>query len=91
MDDAFRICHSVKDASGLGATSISIERKKPRTPSTKRSLLKAGINNAPGKKPEEIEKNFMNEEGVFPRMLAVDCNHRLTHQRSQGALGVDHP
>ena len=74
-----------------------MKRYEPRTLGTKRALLKAVINNAPAKKPEDIEKNLMKVEELMNweaspcRRLAGDCNHRFVHQRSQGALGVDHP
>ena len=59
-DDAFRICHSVKDGNGLEAMRLLMKRYEPRTPGTKRALLKAVINNVPAKKPRDIEKNLMN-------------------------------
>ena len=99
-DDAFRICHNVKDGNGLEAMRL-LKRYEPRTPGTKRALLKAVINDAPAKKPEDIEKNLMNVEELMkkyevlggeslPEDFAGDCNHRFVRQRSQGALGVDH-
>ena len=35
---------------------LLMKRYEPRTPGTKRALLKAVINNTPAKKPEDIEK-----------------------------------
>jgi len=61
-DDPFRICHSVKEGNGLEAMRLLMKRYEPRTPGTKRALLKAIINNAPAKKPEELEKNLMKVE-----------------------------
>ena len=55
-DGAFRICYSVKDGNGLEAMRLLMKRYEPRTPGTKRALLKAVINNVPAKKPEDIEK-----------------------------------
>ena len=66
-DDAFRICHSVKDGNGLEAMRLLVKRYEPRTPGTKRALLKAVINNAPGKKPEEIEKNLMSVKELMKK------------------------
>ena len=66
-DDAFRICHSVKDGNGLEAMRLVMKRFEPRTPGTKRALLKAVINNTPAKKPEDIEKNLMNVEELMKR------------------------
>ena len=101
-DDAFQIWYSVKDGNRLEAMRFLMKRYEPRTPGTKRALLKAVINNVPAKKLEEIEKNPMNvgrahEEirglgrRALARRLVGDCNHRHVHQRFQGALGVDHP
>ena len=44
-DDAFRICHSVKEGNGLEAMRLLMKRYEPRAPGTKRALLKAIINN----------------------------------------------
>ena len=41
---------------------LLVKRNEPGTLGTKSALLKAVINNAPEKKPEEIEKNLMNVE-----------------------------
>ena len=41
---------------------------------------------------EELMKKYgVLGRRVLARRLAGDCNHRLVHQRFQGALGVDHP
>ena len=45
-----------------------MKRYEPRTPSTKRVLLKAAINNAPAKKPEEIEKNLTNVDEFMKKL-----------------------
>ena len=85
-----------------------MKRNEPGTLGTKSALLKAVINNAPAKKPEEIEKKIMNVEELMKKYevlggesspedlrvtvvidLWICCC--LVHQRSQGALGVDHP
>ena len=66
-DDAFRICHSVKDGNGLEAMRLLMKRFEPKTPGTKRALLKAVINNPPAKKPEDIEKNLMHVEELMKR------------------------
>ena len=49
-EDAFRICHSVKDGDGLEAIRLVMKRYEPRTPGTRRALLKAIVNNPPTKK-----------------------------------------
>ena len=61
-DDPFRICHSVKEGNGLEAIRLLMKRYEPRTPGTKRALLKAIINNPAAKKPDEVEKNLMKVE-----------------------------
>lgn len=54
-EDPFRIVHSVKDGSGLEAMRLLMKRYEPRTPGTKRALLKTIINNPSCKNIEEIE------------------------------------
>ena len=66
-DDPFRICHSVKEGNGLEAMRLLHRRYEPRTPGTKRALLKAIINNSPSKKPEDIEKNMMHVEELMKK------------------------
>ena len=61
-DDAFRICHSVKDGNGLEAMRLLMKRYEPRTLGTKRALLKAVINNVAAKVPKEIENNLVHME-----------------------------
>ena len=60
--DLFRICHSVKEGNGLEAIRLLMKRYKPRTPGTKRTLLKAIINNPISMKPDELENNLMKVE-----------------------------
>ena len=61
-DDTFRICHSVNEGNGLEAMRLLMKRYEPRTPGTKRALLKAIINNPASNKPDELEKNLMKVE-----------------------------
>ena len=42
-----------------------MKRYEPRTPGTKRALLKVVINNLPSKRPDEIEKNMMHVEELM--------------------------
>ena len=49
-EDAVRICHSVKDGNGLEPIRLVTKRYEPRTPGTRRALLKAIVNNPPTKK-----------------------------------------
>ena len=64
-DDPFRICYSVSDGNGLEAMRLLMKRYEPRTPGTKRALLKAIINNPPAKKPDETEKNLLAVENLI--------------------------
>jgi hypothetical protein len=70
-DDAFRICHSVKEGNGLEAMRLLMKRYESRTPGTKRALVKAIINNRPAKKPEELEKNLMHIEELIKKYEAL--------------------
>ena len=54
--EAFNIVSSVRDSSGLEAWRLLMRRYEPRTPGTKRALLKSLFNMKPAKKIEEIEK-----------------------------------
>ena len=64
---AFRICYSVKAGNGLEAIRLLTKRYEPRTPGTKRALLKAIINQAPAKKPEDLEKVLMHLEELIKK------------------------
>ena len=77
-----------------------MKRYEPRTPGTKRAMLKAVINNVAAKKPEEIEKNLMHVEELMkkyevlggeplPEDLRVTVI--IVHQGLERAPGVDHP
>ena len=70
-DDAFKICQSVKDGSALETMRLLMKRYEPRTPRTKRALLKAVINNTPAKKLEDIEKNLMHVEELMKKYEAL--------------------
>ena len=64
-EDPFNICCSVADGNGLEAMHLLMMRYEPRTPGTKRALLKAVINNLPSKRPDEIDKNMMHVEELM--------------------------
>ena len=64
-DDAFRICHSVKDGNGLEAMRLMVKRFEPRTLGTKRAILKSIINNPAAKKVEDVEQNLMHVEELM--------------------------
>jgi hypothetical protein len=66
-EDAFRICHSVKSGNGLEAMRLLVKRFEPRTPGTKRAVLKSIINNPAAKKTEEIEANLMRVEELIKK------------------------
>ena len=65
--EAFNIVSSVRDSSGLEAWRLLMRRYEPRTPGTKRALLKSLFNMKPAKKIEEIEKNLLKVEDVYAR------------------------
>ena len=64
-EDLFNLCYSVADGNGLEAVRLLMQRCEPRTPRTKRVLLKAVNNNLPSKRPDEIEKNMMRVEELM--------------------------
>ena len=66
-DGAFRICYSVEAGNGLEAIRLLMKRYEPRTPGTKRALLKAIINQAPAKKPDDLEKTLMHLEELIKK------------------------
>ena len=66
-EDAFRICHSVKTGNGLEAMRLLVKRFEPRTPGTKRAVLKSIINNPAAKKTDEIEANLMRVEELIKK------------------------
>ena len=55
---AFNIASSVRDACGLEAWRLVLKKYEPRTPVTKRALLKSLFNMKAARKVEEIEKNL---------------------------------
>ena len=57
--EAFNIASSVRDGCGLEAWRLVMKRYEPRTPGTKRALLKSIFNMKSAKKVEEIEKNLL--------------------------------
>ena len=62
---------------------LFMKRYEPRTPGTKRALLKAVINNLPSKRPDEIEKNMMHVEELMRKYEqhageALPEDHRIT-------------
>ena len=65
--EAFNIVSSVRDACGLEAWRLLMRRYEPRTPGTKRALLKSLFNMKPAKRIEEIEKNLLRVEEIYAR------------------------
>ena len=62
---AFDLCHSAGQHNGLEALRLITRRFEPRTPATKRALLKAVINNPACKKVDEIERNMLHVEELM--------------------------
>ena len=65
--EAFNIVSSVRDACGLEAWRLLMRRYEPRTPGTKRALLKNLFNMKAAKRIEEIEKNLLRVEETYAR------------------------
>ena len=65
--EAFNIASSVRDSCGLEAWRLIMRRYEPRTPGTKRALLKSLFNMKPAKRIEEIEKNILRVEEIYAR------------------------
>ena len=65
--EAFNIASSVRDACGLEAWRLVMKRYEPRTPGTKRALLKCLFNMKAARKVEEIEKNLLRVEEIYSR------------------------
>ena len=65
--EAFNIASSVRDGCGLEAWRLVMKRYEPRTPGTKRALLKSLFNMKAAKKVEEIEKNLLRVEEIYSR------------------------
>ena len=57
--EAFSIVSSVRDGCGLEAWRLLMKRYEPRTPATKRALLKTIFNIKAAKKVEEIKRNLL--------------------------------
>ena len=65
--EAFNIVSSVKDGCGFEGWRLLMKRYEPRTPATKRALLKTIFNMKAAKKVEEIEKNLLKLEDIYAR------------------------
>ena len=65
--EAFNIVSSVRDGCGLEAWRLLMKRYEPRTPATKRALLKGIFNMKAAKKVEDMEKNLLKLEDLFSR------------------------
>ena len=65
--EAFNIVSSVRDSCGLEAWRLLMRRYEPRTPGTKRALLKTLFTMRSAKKIEEIEKNLLRVEEIYAR------------------------
>ena len=60
--DPWAIVESAKDQCGLEAWRLVLKRYEPRTPGTKRAILKAAFNLKPAKSLEEVEKVLLHVE-----------------------------
>jgi hypothetical protein len=65
--DAFKLVNSVQNGVGLEALRLLKRRYEPRTPGTKRAILKNIINNAQAKRIIDVEANLMHVEGLMKK------------------------
>ena len=72
--EAFNLVSSVRDGSGLEAWRLLMKRYAPRTPATKRALLKSIFNMKAAKKVEEIEKNLLKLEEIYSKYETMSKN-----------------
>ena len=63
--EAFSLVSSVKDGCGFEAWRLLMKRYEPRTPATRRALLKSIFNMKSAKKVDEIEKNILKLEETY--------------------------
>merc|ERR1711888_320540 len=72
--EAFSLVSSVKDGCGFEAWRLLMKRYEPRTPATRRALLKSIFNMKSAKKVDEIEKNILKLEETYKRyeMMSPD-------------------
>ena len=84
--EAFNIVSSVHDGCGLEAWRLLMKRYEPRTPATKRALLKTIFNMKAAKKVEEIEKNLLRLEDIFTRYETM-ANKTMRSQINSNDFG----
>ena len=72
--EAFNIVTSVRDGCGFEGWRLLTKRYQPRTPATKRALLKSIFNMKSAKKVEEIENNLLKVEEIFTRYETMSDN-----------------
>ena len=65
--ESFTIASSVKDGCGFEVWRLLMKRYEPRTPATKRALLKTIFNMKAAKKVVDIEANLLKLEDVYSR------------------------
>ncbi len=70
-DRAFEIVQSVGGGEGLEALRLLRRRFDPKTPGTKRAILKAILNITPAKKVMEVEEKIMKLEDLVKRYEAM--------------------
>ena len=66
-DDAFKICNSVKSCQGLEALRLLKRRYDPKSPGTKRAILKGLMIMMPAKKLSELEGTILKFEEMVKK------------------------
>jgi len=66
-DDAFTICNSTKTCQGLEAIRLLRRRYDPKSPRTKRAILKGIMNLGPAKKLSELERTILKLEEMVTK------------------------
>lgn len=61
----FQLVHNCPGGNGLEAMRAVIRRYEPRTPGTKRAVLKAIITNPPSRRAEEVERSLFKAEELM--------------------------
>ena len=69
--EAFTLVSSVTDGCGLEAWRLLSKRYEPRTPATKRALLRSIFTMKSAKKVEDIERNLLKLEKTYDRYEAM--------------------
>jgi hypothetical protein len=73
-DEAFRRVTSVSDQNGLEAYRLRQKSYDPKTPGTKRAILKSIINNPQCKRVDDVEANLMAVESLIKKYESMTTN-----------------